>query len=138
MSRVSDLMSSTGALRAVLAEHYDEFGALWAVLAATGDRVSVVHRRYVLNADPDDPEEVALAIRSLETNDPRAEDVAGPAAAASAAELFGLEPSRMQDAEQESASAWEELGVIGGPFPWWDAMGLNWPGPDAGAEWDDR
>jgi hypothetical protein len=36
------------------------------------------------------------------------------------------------EAEAASATAHRHLGVIGGPFPWREALGLPWPGPEAG------
>lgn len=122
------LLSEAGEGRAVIAEDNDEFGASWTVLTCEGGAVTVVHRRYVLNADPDDPDEIEAAILDLE-GDPRESDVAGASAAAKAARVFELDPDAMVAAEARSGAAWEELGVVGGPFPWWDALGLTWPVP---------
>jgi len=58
--------------------------------------------------------------------------VAGAQAAAAAAALFGVDPGPVVEAEIRSDHAWEELGTVGGPFPWWSALQLPWPGPDAG------
>jgi hypothetical protein len=112
--------------RIVLAEDFDEYGALWAVLAVDSGAVRTVHRRYVLNADPDDEDSIAEAISELET-DPRTEDIAGDEAAAAVALLFDVDPAAVVTAERESDSAWESIGIIGGPFPWWDALELPWP-----------
>jgi hypothetical protein len=59
--------------------------------------------------------------------DPRERDIAGPDAAAAAAALFDADPAPAIEAERSSATAYEEIGVIGGPFPWWDALDLPWP-----------
>lgn len=117
---------SAGRARAAIAEDNDEYGALWVVLSASDGRATTVHRRYVLNADPFDPADVAVALRDLDGVDPRAVDVAGPGAAAAAAELFEVDPGPMLDAERDSDTAFEEIGVVGGPFPWWHALGLPW------------
>jgi hypothetical protein len=119
---------SAGRARVAVAEDNDEYGALWVVLSASDGRATAVHRRYVLNADPHDPSDVALALQDLDGIDPRAVDVAGPAAAAAAAELFEVDPGPMVEAEHDSDSAFKEIGVVGGPFPWWDALSLPWPG----------
>lgn len=88
--------------------------------------VRTVHRRYVLNADPEDADEVADALAELDA-DPQVLDQAGPAAAEAAEALFGVDPEPVVRAERDSASAWEEIGTIGGPFPWWSALELPWP-----------
>ena len=129
---ISSLLGSVGIGRAAIAEDNDEFGAMWAVLSAEDGTVSTVHRRYLLNADPANPTEVALALRDLDGVDPRRWDVAGEQAAAAAAVLFSVESSVMVAAERDSATAFREIGTVGGPFPWWDALGLPWPGPRAG------
>ncbi|MGI3781235.1 MAG: hypothetical protein ACRYG2_10710, partial [Janthinobacterium lividum] len=115
--------------RMAVAEDNDDFGALWVVAQAGADGVQTVHRRYVLNADPEDADDVAEAVAEL-GEDPRAYDRSGPAAAAAAAAaLSGVVADRVVAAERDSASAWEEFGTIGGPFPWWSALELPWPGP---------
>ena len=119
------LQTTTGG-RLAVAEDNDDFGALWVVARAVGGKVETVHRRYVLNADPADSDEVADALAELD-QDPRTLDQAGPAAAEAAAALFGVDPGRVIRAERDSGSAWEEIGTIGGPFPWWSALELPWP-----------
>jgi hypothetical protein len=121
-----------GTARAAIAEDYDEYGALWVVLASADSRVDTVHRRYVLNADPNDPDDVAMAVAELGGVDPRTEDVAGSEAASDAAVLFDVEPAAMVAAESEADRAYREIGVVGGPFPWWRALRLPWPEPGAG------
>ena len=132
LDRVSELLAGAGLGRAVIAEDYDEYGALWVVLAATDGAVRTVHRRYVLNADPGSPREVALALQGLDGQDPRRQDVAGLKAATAAATLFEVEPGPMLRAEVDAERAFESIGVVAGPFPWWRALGLAWPGPAAG------
>ena len=116
--------------RAAIAEDYDEFGALWMVLEARNGTVRTVHRRYVLNANPRRPWEVKAALASLDGVDPRKDDVPGAAAAAEAAAVFDADERAMVTAERASKRAYRELGVIGGPFPWWTALGLPWPGDE--------
>ncbi|HLN77480.1 MAG TPA: hypothetical protein VK204_10585 [Nocardioidaceae bacterium] len=125
---IKDMSVSAGTCRVAVAEDNDEFGALWAVLSVRDGVVETVHRRYVLNADPTDPGEVEAALQDLDGVDPRAEDVAGPGAARAAADLFEVEQARMLEAELESTWAFEQIGVVGGPFPWWDALRLHWGG----------
>lgn len=129
--RAQLVIAGTGC--AAVAEDHDEYGALWVVLAARPGELRTVHRRYVLPADPADPRAVRLAVASHGV-DPRAHDVAGPEAAREAAAMFGVDPAPVLAAEADSGRAVEGIGVVGGPFPWWDALGLTWPGPDAGAE----
>lgn len=126
VERVKQVLAAEGQGRAVVAEDYDEYGALWVVLAATNGHVRTVHRRYILNADPNDPADVALVLQDFNGVDPRAEDVPGRAAAVAAANLFGVDPAPMLDAEDNADSAYQGIGVVGGPFPWWDALGLAW------------
>ena len=64
--------------------------------------------------------------------DPRADDVAGPQALADVALLFDADPALVLAAEVRAETAFEQMGTVGGPFPWVDALGLVWPGPDAG------
>jgi hypothetical protein len=128
LALVERVISGAGECRAAVAEDNDEYGALWVVLAARDGLVRTVHRRYVLNADPRRRRAVAAAIRSLDGIDPRKEDVAGEPAAASAAELFDVAPGPMVEAERGSDGLYRSIGVVGGPFPWWDALGLRWPG----------
>ncbi|HSE07719.1 MAG TPA: hypothetical protein VLB29_03550 [Nocardioidaceae bacterium] len=128
LALVEHAATSAGRCRVAVAEDNDEYGALWVVLSASEGRVTTVHRRYVLNADPHDPSDVATALRDLDWIDPREVDVAGADAAAAAAELFEVDPDVMVAAERDSDSAFKEIGVVGGPFPWWDALGLPWPG----------
>jgi hypothetical protein len=126
------VVSSAGNARAAVAEDNDEYGALWLVLEGRDGRVRTVHRRYILNADPQDPEQVSLALQDLAPEDPRSRDVAGDSAAAAAARLFGTDTGAMRRAEAASVTAFQELGIVGGPFPWWDALALTWPRPAAG------
>ena len=128
VARVEELLAAAGSGRAAVAEDHDEYGALWVVLSADHRAVWTVHRRYVLPADPGDPEAVAAAIEDHGGTDPREADVAGEDAAAAAARLFGVPTGPMVEAERASASAHLELGLVGGPFPWWDALRLPWPG----------
>jgi hypothetical protein len=132
LERFSSLLGSLGTGRAAVAEDNDEFGAAWTVLSAENGSVTTVHRRYVLNANPGKRAEIAEAVQDLGGIDPRAQDVAGEHAAAAAADLFGVDPRPLIDAEKRSNHAWEELGTVGGPFPWWSALQLPWPGPHAG------
>jgi hypothetical protein len=92
-----------------------------------------VHRRYVLNADPADKQEIADALSDL-GSDPRSADIAGPRAAAAAAAMFGVPAEPVVAAEAGSATAFEGIGVAGGPFPWWDALQLPWPDSSIGVE----
>ena len=48
------------------------------------------------------------------------------------ANLFEVDHAPMIDAENGADAAYECLGVVGGPFPWWGALGLAWSGPQAG------
>ena len=119
---------SAGTCRAAVAEDNDEYGALWVVLAVDDGAVRTVHRRYILNADPYRRRQVRRALRDFEGRDPRAEDVAGPEAAAAAADLFEVDRNPMLEAELDSVWAYQKIGVVAGPFPWWDALGLDWQG----------
>jgi hypothetical protein len=123
---IERLAVSAGTCRAAVAQDNDEYGALWVVLAVHEGVVRTVHRRYILNADPYRRREVRRALRDFEGRDPRAEDVAGPEAAAAAADLFGVDRNRMLEAELDSVWAFQKIGVVAGPFPWWDALGLPW------------
>lgn len=126
-----DLLPSLAAAhtaRIAVAEDNDEFGARWLVARATDGVVEVVHRRYVLNADPEESDEVEAALEDLD-GDPRDNDIAGPEAATAAAVAFSVAAPPVVAAEESSAAAWEEIGTVGGPFPWWDALGLQWPAP---------
>jgi hypothetical protein len=129
---VAGWIALAGMARAAIAEDYDEYGALWVVLANEGRGVRTVHRRYVLNADPSDPADVALAVADIGGVDPRAQDLAGPEAAVDAAVLFDVEPAAMLAAEAASDRAYREIGVVGGPFPWWRALCLPWPQEGSG------
>ncbi len=131
---ISALVAAAGTARAAVAEDNDEYGALWVVLSADRGVVSTIHRRYILNADPSDPADVALALEDFEGADPRALDVGGVTAAAAAAKVFEVDVAPMIRAEEGAHTAHEELGVVGGPFPWWSALRLVWPGPEAGVE----
>ncbi|MFQ6172286.1 hypothetical protein ACK8HX_11825 [Oryzobacter sp. R7] len=128
---VRHLLTTAGKACAAVAEDNDEHGALWVVLAARPGALRVVHRRYILNADPHDAKEVARQVAQF-GEDPRRRDVAGPAAARAAAEMFGVDPGPVVSAEASSDRLHHSIGVVGGPFPWWDALGLTWPGPGAG------
>ena len=128
LAQVKVMLMSSGTCRSAVAEDYDEYGALWVVLSAHEGRVRTVHRRYVLNANPRRRLQVRAAIRSLDGIDPRAEDVAGEPAAVSAAELFDVPPGPMVEAERSSGDAFKGIGTVGGPFPWWNALWLPWPG----------
>lgn len=123
---VTGLLERAGTARAAVAEDFDEFGASWTVLTSSGGIVTVVHRRYILNADPENPEEVAAALDDLD-DDPRADDISGSGAARAAASAFDTDQAVAVAAEGESAGAWRNLNTVGGPFPWWDALGLPWP-----------
>ena len=127
LATIKVMLTSGGTCRAAVAEDNDEYGALWVVLSAHEGKVRTVHRRYVLNADPRRRLQVRAAIRSLDRIDPRAEDVAGEPAAASAAELFDVAPGPMVEAERSSGDAYKGIGTVGGPFPWWSALRLPWP-----------
>ena len=129
--RVTTLLRSLGTARAVVAEDHDEFGAEWTVLSAVDGHVTTVHRRYLLAVDPGDRRAVARYVRAIGA-DPREADVPGGAAAADAAQLFGVDPAPVLDAEERSAEAHTLMGTVGGPFPWWRALGLAWPGAGPG------
>lgn len=132
LAQIKVMLISAGTCRAAVAEDNDEYGALWVVLSGHGGRVRTVHRRYVLNANPRRRLQVRAAIRSLDGIDPRDEDVAGEPAAASAAELFDVPPGPMVEAERSSGDAYQGIGTVGGPFPWWSALQLPWPGEAIG------
>lgn len=132
---ILDALRAAGRGRVAIAEDNDEFGARWVVAHAANNAAQVVHRRYILNADPDDVDEVDVAVGDL-GGDPRELDVAGPGAAAAAAMLFGVPTDPMITAERESAAAWREIGIVGGPFPWWSALVLPWPVPPTGQPLD--
>ena len=95
-----------------------------------------VHRRHLLNADPRNRRQVRQALKGFDRRgrayDPRADDVAGPQALADVALLFDADPALVLAAEVRAETAFEQMGTVGGPFPWVDALGLVWPGPDAG------
>lgn len=129
--RVKTLLLALGTARAVVAEDHDEFGAEWTVLSAVDGDVATVHRRYLLGVDPSDRRAVAELIRAIGV-DPREGDVQGGPAAAAAAELFGVDPAPVLDAEERSAQAHHLMGTVGGPFPWWQALGLAWPSAGPG------
>lgn len=120
-----------GTARVASAEDFDEFGALWIVVAVENGVPRTVHRRWLFNADPHDPEQVTAAI-AAQGEDPRDQDVAGDEPARAAANVFGIEPTEMIAAERASDQAHQRMGVVGGPFPWWDALALPWPQPGAG------
>lgn len=136
IDKITALLESAGEARAAIAEDNDEFGACWVVVAVEGGVARTVHRRYVLNADPRSRRDVRQTLRDFvqdgQLKDPRADDVAGAEAAAQAARLFGVEAGPVVDAEAGSVTAFEGLGIVGGPFPWLEPMGLTWPGPEAG------
>ena len=125
---IKRMVVSAGNCRVAVAEDNDEFGALWVVLSVTDGLVQTVHRRYVLNADPYRRRDVRRALRALDGMDPRTEDVAGPAAASAAADLFEVDRRPMLEAELDSVWAFQQIGVVGGPFPWWEALRLPWEG----------
>jgi hypothetical protein len=112
--------------RLAVAEDFDEYGALWAVVRLDGENPTVVHRRWLLSADSRSPDEVTAALSEFD-EDPRLKDVTSVDALTDAARLFKTDPSRMLSAEEDSVNAWQSMGVIGGPFPWWDALELPWP-----------
>lgn len=132
ITAVDGFLGKLGTGRAAVAEDHDEFGALWSVLSADDGRVETVHHRYLLNANPEDEQEVAALIQAMSGRDPRVYDDAGDTAAAAAATLFNVDPASVVQAEHDSASAHLRMGEVGGPFPWWPALGLPWPGPAAG------
>lgn len=138
VGRIAELIGRADEARAAIAEDNDEFGACWVVLAVRGGEVRTVHRRYLLNADPRSRRQVRHALQGFVVDgvvrDPRADDVAGARAATEAALLFGVDPGPVVDAEDRWQTAYEDMGVVGGPFPWLGPMGLTWPGPDAGRE----
>ncbi|NHA66867.1 hypothetical protein [Phycicoccus flavus] len=131
LDEVRAMLVIAGTGCAAVAEDDDEYGACWTVLAARPDVVRTVHRRYLLCADPRDAREVRLAVADL-GEDPRVRDVGGPEAAREAAEMFGVDPEPMVQAEAASDLAFERMGTVGGPFPWWWALDLTWPGDEAG------
>jgi hypothetical protein len=131
-ARVAELLGRLPEGRAAIAEDHDEFGAEWTVLAVENGEVTVLHRRYVLNADPTDAADVADAISSHDGRDPRAGDVTGETAATAAAVAFGSEAGPMLAAEAAAASSELITGAVGDAFPWWPALGIPWPGEAAG------
>lgn len=135
VEQISQLLRRVGTARAAIAEDNDEFGALWVVLGCEEGEVWTAHRRYILNADPSDEEQVTAAIEDL-GGDPRSADVASAYAAAAAARLFGVDAQLVIAAEDQSLTAFEGLGVVGGPFPWWSALGLPWPQAGVGPSVD--
>lgn len=82
---ISGLLELAGRSRAAVAEDLDEFGAEWSVLSNHDGQVEILHRHYILNADPAAPDEVSVAISDLGDDDPRIENVDGPDAATAAA-----------------------------------------------------
>lgn len=124
---IGGLLELAGRSRAAVAEDFDEFGAEWSVLSNRDGQVEILHRHYILNADPAAPDEVSVAISDLGDDDPRIENVDGPDAATAAAREFDRDPAAMLAAEDRADQAWRKLGDVGGPFPWWDALELPWP-----------
>jgi hypothetical protein len=119
-------LAAFGVARAAISEDDDEFGAQWVVLAAEGGTVRTVHRRYLLNADPNDPAEVKNVLSDFEDGDPRRGDVAGAPAARAAAALFDQEPGPMVAVERATKRAHGGSGVVQQPLPWWEALALPW------------
>lgn len=136
VDEIASLLASAGEARAAIAEDHDEFGACWVVLSAVDGVARTVHRRHLLNADPRNRRQVRQALKGFDRGgrayDPRADDVAGPQALADVALLFDADPALVLAAEVRAETAFEQMGTVGGPFPWVDALGLVWPGPDAG------
>jgi hypothetical protein len=132
IDNLTAVLEQVGTARAAFAEDFDEYGALWAVIAVEDGRAWTVHRRWILNADPSDPPEVQRAIDDNGGDDPRANDVTGDRAAEASAVLFGADPASVIAAERSSDSAYTQIGIVGGPFPWWDALRLPWPDENAG------
>ncbi len=48
-----------------------------------------------------------------------------------------VDPAPVVSAEADSVSTHEDLGAVGGPFPWLEPLGLTWPGPrpDGSSRW---
>ena len=128
---VRALLVIAGTGCAAVAEDGLEHGARWVVLAARPGELRTVHRRSILDADPADPLAVRRALRGV-VPDPRVHDVTGAAAAREAAAMFGVDPGPVVAAEAAADRAFEGFGTALGPFPWWPALGLARPGPDAG------
>ena len=126
LPKLEAVLRQAGAGRLALDEDYDEFGALSVVSEFTERELRTVLRHYVLNADPAEPDEVAVALADL-GEDPRRNDVGGPGAATAAARLFDVPPEPLLAAEAAADQAFDLLGAIG-PLPWWDALGPRWPG----------
>ena len=105
VERVKQVLAAVGEGRAAVAEDYDEYGALWVVLAATKGKVRTVHRRYILNADPNDPADVALVLQDFNGIDPRADDVPGRAYGGCPRQLAGSYWNCRTSCEQRQATA---------------------------------
>ncbi len=130
---VRDWLAEIGAGRAAIAEDNDEFGARWIVLVAAGPDVRTVHARYLFAVDPTDQAGIRAVIDGdFQGDDPRTEDVSGAAALARLAALYGVPPAEVQAAEAAAGTAYRTMGMMGGPFPWWEALGLPWPEDGAG------
>ncbi|MEN3362019.1 MAG: hypothetical protein V7637_6001 [Mycobacteriales bacterium] len=125
--------AATGTVeRAVLGLDHDEYGIEHVVLAGGDGGLARVQHIYVHpdgEPRPDhEPMFVGVPVRDGLT---AAADgtVAGPASWAVVAALYDVPPDRVIAVARYDESAHEELGVVFAPFkPWWDALGLVYPG----------
>ncbi|GAA3948418.1 hypothetical protein [Gordonia caeni] len=105
--------------RAVVCEDADQYGILFQVwkLDPVADS-TCVYCAYV--PYPGNQPESRSASRVLD----------GPAAAAAAAELYGVDPEAMTAVDDDRTAVSATIGVVGTPFtPWLEALGVTWPDP---------
>ena len=108
----SGLVAAIGRGRVVIGDDFDEWGAHFASWRVEDGTPTLTYR---------------YAIR-VEDADPLPADQIGPQASAALADLWGvdLEPLLAIDADVERLA--DELGVVAGTRPWFDALGVRWPG----------
>ncbi len=111
-----DLFAGVDTARVVIADDFDEFGAMWTAWRVHDAEPVVVYRKYL-----------ALDERAVDT-ELAAKDYADIDAAFDMAELWGANPTVVAAVEDRFDAMSQSLGIVGTPFtPWLDALDLQWP-----------
>lgn len=102
--------------RVAVADDFDEYGAIFSSWQADHNGARLVYRAVICPEEDD-------SLRA----EGELPELTGESAADQLATLWGVDAAAVRAADAQQSALPDKLGVVGGPFPWWSALGLPWP-----------
>lgn len=112
----TEILSQLTSGRVAVADDFDEYGAIFSSWNVDQHAPHLVYRAVICPEGDDSLRE-----------DSELPELTGEFAANQLAALWRVDPATVRAADAQRDSLTDELEVVGGPFPWWSALGLAWP-----------